>query len=254
MHRLDARSKIFLLLAYSVGLLMCTDMGGLTLFAIILLVVLMVSKLPVSRVLLVGVPIYVIVFVAFFGNALAFGESVYGAVGIFPLVGNLYLSFDGCLRGAFSALRILLLFWAGIIFCFSTTSEEISQATASLLHPLKHIHIPVDDVAMVASLAVRFIPLLTLEFAQIKDAAWSRGRAFDEGPLFSRVRSYAFLFVPVMVALFQRAETLSCAMESRLYGLSSCPRTNLFARHMNGRALAISLIGCIVFLCIGCIF
>lgn len=248
MHRLDARSKTILLLVYSIGLFFCDEWLGLALYLIGLIIVLLLSRLPASRVFLVSVPVYVIVAIALLGNAFVFVAS--GDPGIEAgqvLWGGLCFSLPGFLRGAFYGLRILLLVWASLVFCFTTTQEEMAASIAWFLEPLARLRVPVDDIAMIASIALRFIPLTAAEFFQIRDAQWARGRSFDEGGPIVRIKAYGGIFVPLFVGLFRRADILSRAMDCRLYGLPGQRRTALYHARMSTSSVGATVVGSAAF-------
>ena len=148
---------------------------------------------------------------------------------------------DGNLVGVFFGVRILLLVWMSFIVCFSTTIEELNVAISSLLRPLRPLRLPVDDIAMTFSIAIRFLPQTALEFASIRDAQWSRGARFDEGGLFSRIGSHVSILLPMVVNLFRRSEMLAYAMDSRCYGMPGVERSALMRPRL-GLADAIGVI------------
>ncbi len=127
-HRLDARVKIGLLLAYSVGLLLVRTWAGLGLMATLFAVALAVSRLPLRRVFGMGLALYVLV-----GSVVAL-NGLRGP--------------EGWAVGCFTGTRMLLLLWMSYILCLSSTSTQLNDALASLLGPLRRLGVPVDDVAL----------------------------------------------------------------------------------------------------------
>lgn len=253
MHRLDARSKIILLLIYSIALFFCDRWIGMFLYLGVFILALALSKLPVRKILFLSIPIYVIVAIAVMGNGFVFvgeGSDVVSGEGLHQLIGGLWFSEVGFLRGIFYGIRILLLVWMSLIFCFSTTQEAITGALSWFLIPLSKIKVPTDDIAMIASIALRFIPLTAAEFFQIRDAQWARGRVFDEGSLIARIGTYGSLFVPLFVNLFRRADILSRAMDSRLYGMPGHPRTLLIDGSMGIASACVLCLGSAAFISI----
>ncbi len=97
--------------------------------------------------------------------------------------------------------------------------------------PLRAIKVPVDDIAMVFSIALRFIPLIIAEYEQVKDAQWSRGASFDEGGLMKRLRAHVAILMPLVVGLFRRADRLAMAMEARCYGMEKSERGCYDGKH-----------------------
>lgn len=212
-HRYDARSKLFLLLVYSVCLFFVDTWVGMAGAAALLFAVLAASQLPIGRVLGIAVPVYVLAAFTVAANALTYVN------------GGFSFTEAGLVRGCFFAARILLLVWASLIVCFSTTSTQLSDALIWALQPLRRLHVPVDDIAMVFSIALRFIPVTAEEYLRIRDAQWSRCAPLDEGPLIARVRAQSAILVPLLVGLFRRADVLAQAMDARCYGMPGVVRT-----------------------------
>ncbi|MCI9130092.1 MAG: energy-coupling factor transporter transmembrane protein EcfT [Eggerthellaceae bacterium] len=206
MHRADARAKLFLLLAYSVGIFFVSSWWGMAVATAMLLAAFAASKLPVKAVFASVVPVYILAGITVLFNA--FGSQA-----------GFAFTLDGLERGCFFGLRICLLVWASLIVCYSTTSTQLVDAFVWFMKPLRALHVPVDDIAMVLSIALRFIPLIVAEFQQVKDAQWSRGAAFDEGGLIARIKAHMAILMPLIVGLFRRAERLAEAMDARCYGM-----------------------------------
>lgn len=206
-RRLDPRVKIAVLAVYSCTLFLVDSWWGMGLMALLFLVALGCSRVPVSRVFGCGAVIYVLAAFTVLFNAVAFGAE------------GLIISGAGFLVGCFYAARILLLFWMSLLLCFTSAPTSLTDGFAKLLAPLRAIRVPVDDVALVLSLALRFIPLTSAEYAQVKRAQWARCAHFDEGILWQRLRAEGSVFVPLFVGLFRRADNLSLAMDARCYGI-----------------------------------
>ncbi len=231
-HRLDARVKIGLLLAYSVGLLLVRTWAGLGLMATLFAVALAVSRLPLRRVFGMGLALYVLV-----GSVVAL-NGLRGP--------------EGWAVGCFTGARMLLLLWMSYILCLSSTSTQLNDALASLLGPLRRLGVPVDDVALALSLALRFIPEVSRAFAEVAGVQRSRGAHLDEGGAIVRARAWAAVFAPVMTALFHRATDLGVALEARCYGLGEAQgrpveapgRTRLDPPRMTARDGAVLAVGC----------
>lgn len=200
-HRLDARVKIGLLFAYSVALLLVRSWAGLGLMATLFVVALAASRLPLRRVFGMGMALYVLV-----GSVVLF-NGLRGPEGWAT----------GCLTGA----RMLLLLWMSYILCLSSTATQLNDGLASLLGPLRRLRVPVDDVALALSLALRFIPEVSRAFERVAAAQRSRGAHLDDGGPFVRARAWAAVFAPVMASLFRSADGLGCALEARCYGLGA---------------------------------
>lgn len=207
-HALDARVKVALLPVYSIALFFVDTWWGMALFACALAVALAAARLPAGMLCALAAPVgFLGVFTVVYQAATA--ESV--AVG---------LSF-----GLLVAARMLLLTVSSLVVCLTTTSTELTEAFARLLAPLAALRVPVDDIALTLSLAVRFIPLTAEEFARVHDAQFSRGAPFAAGGAPARLRAWGTVFVPLFVGLFRRADALATSMDARCYG--AAPRTSL---------------------------
>ena len=211
MHRADARAKVVVLVLFSVGLFFIPPGWGLLAAACLVAAVFAASRLPARAVFLTPAPVSTICVLTLFCKSLAFAD------------GAMRLSIEGFLEGGFLSLRICLLVWAGLILCYSTTSTQLVRAFLWYMEPLRRFHIPVNDIAMVLSIALRFIPLIAYEYDQIRQAQWSRGAAFDRGGLYQRLRAHARVLLPLIVGLFRRADRLASAMDVRCYGMEKPP-------------------------------
>ncbi len=218
-HRLDARAKVVLLLVYSIGIFFVGSWWGMFVTAALVLASFAASRLPARAVFLAVVPVYILAAVTIAFNAFA------------PVEGGIAFSVEGLVRGCFFAVRICLLVWASLIVCYSTTSTQLVDAFIWFMGPLRAIKVPVDDIAMVFSIALRFIPLIIAEYEQVKDAQWSRGASFDEGGLMKRLRAHVAILMPLVVGLFRRADRLAMAMEARCYGMEKSERGCYDGKH-----------------------
>ena len=153
-------------------------------------------------------PAYVLVAVTVAFNAFSYGPDA-----------GMAFSAAGLSRGCLIGVRICLLVWASLIVCYATTSTQLVAAFLWFLRPLRAVRVPVDDVAMTLSIALRFIPLIAVEYDQIRDAQWARGAAFDEGGPVRRIRAHVAILLPLIVGLFRRADRLAEAMDARCHGL-----------------------------------
>lgn len=152
------------------------------------------------------------------------------------------------MRGLFYGARILLILWASLIVVLTTTSNALVDALVSFLRPLRRVRVPVDDLAMIISIALRFIPLTAEEFMKVKAAQVSRGGNFDTGSLWKRISAWFSVLIPLVAGLFHRADILAQAMDSRCYGAHE--RTSLLSRQVLVHHGIIALLG--IGLCIAC--
>lgn len=265
-HACDARVKIMLLAAYSITLFFVKTWTGLALCALVFAVLLAVSHIPVRRLLMMVVPVYVLAAFTIVFNGFAFDVTSVAAGGGFgglgdvssgvfagmqpvALMGSFGFVPEGFARGCFFAVRIVLLVLASLLVSFTTTSTELTDAFNDFLRPLRRFHVPVDDIAMVFSLALRFIPVTAEEFGRVHDAQWARGAAFGEGNLWQRLRAWTTVLIPLFVGLFRRADSLAVAMDARCYGAPDIVRTSLAKRGFSAVAFAVLAVG--LAMCVG---
>lgn len=229
-HVFDVRSLVVLLAAYSIGIFFVDTWAGMAAYAAIFFACLAISKVSMSKTFKAAIPVYVIVLLTVIFN-------------MFPYVdGSVQFDYSGLFRGLFFASRILLLVWMSLIFCLSITQTELVSALISLLKPLGHLHIPIEDFAMIASIVLRFIPFTIEEFFMIRDVQWARGAHFDEGSFVSRLKSYFAIFIPMFISMFRRADTLAVAMDARVYG-NGCTQTQLRIRKVTFSSIIAVIVG-----------
>ena len=269
-HSCDARVKIVLLIAYSITLFLISSWWALGVCAAAFVALLGVSRIGPGRIFALSAPLLVIaglaiVFNAFSFDAQAASQAAVGGMGavsagVFegapPLIlaGAFGFVPAGFVRGCFYALRIVLLVVASLLVSFTTTSTQLTEAFASYLRPLRRLRVPVDDVASVLSIALRFIPLVAEEIGRIHDAQWSRGAKFGEGGIASRLRAWSTVLVPLFVGMFRRADDLAVAMDARCYGMPGVPRTSLARKPLavcDVAKLLVGLVGCVALAVMG---
>ncbi|MEF9926125.1 MAG: energy-coupling factor transporter transmembrane component T [Raoultibacter sp.] len=260
-HACDARVKLAVLLAYSVTLFFVHTWTGILVCAALFALTVLVARLPLARLLKLLIPVYFIlaftlIFNSFALDAASLGHSYgLGVVsagfleGAQPLTlfGTFCFVPAGFARGCFYSLRIVLLVLASLVVTYTTTSNALIDALQSFLRPLRALHVPADDIATMFSIALRFIPVTAEEFSRVHAAQWARGSSFDEGSLWSRLRAWQTVLIPLFVGLFRRADTLAIAMESRCYG-AEATRTQLHPCAFTPRSAAV--LACGVAVCV----
>lgn len=238
-HHADARVKFTLLLAFSIAVFFIETWAGLGIMALAVAAAIAVSGLPWGRMAALSLPLLFILFIIWVCNAFALdvttiqnasglaGVSAGFATGWQPvaLAGTFGFVPEGCMCGLFYAVRILLILFASFVVTFTTTAEALTAGFASMLAPLRTVRVPVDDIALMLSLALRFIPLTAEELDRIQKAQLARAADFNGGGAWRRILSWQTVFVPLVVALFRRANNLGEAMDARCYGANK--RTNL---------------------------
>lgn len=231
-HACDARVKILLLLAYTIAIFFADTLVGVSLFAVYVVVTAGVGGIPVRRLTVLLIPVAFLSLFAVFFNAI-----------------NADVASEGLLIGVISAVRMMSLAVASFVVCFTTTSTDLVQAFSWLLVPLTCVGVPVGDIALVLSLALRFIPMVFEELARIRDAQASRGAHLSSGPVVGRMRAWGAVFVPLFVGLFRRADRIAIAMDSRCYCAagSTVKRTSLSACAFSALSFAQLSAGIVLF-------
>ena len=210
---IDARIAIVLVFVYSVALFLADSWMALGLFAVGLFAVLVAARVSFVKVMR----------------------------GMVPL---LYIP-QGIIEGSFYAFRIFLLAVATLSVAFSYDDTRLVRAFTFFLSPFRKACVPVDDIATMFSIALRFIPVSMDEFQRVSSAQRARGANLDEGDVIERVKNWGSVLVPMLVGLFRRAGVLAQAMEARCYGGCS-RRTSLHGDEKLGApAVASMLLLCV---------
>ncbi len=211
LHRMDPRVKLTGTIAYIAALFLAGNVLGYLLATIFLIVVIALSKVPV-RFMLKGMRsiAFLITLTVVFNLFMTPGEELIA-------VWKLHITREGLILAVSMAVRLTYLIIGSNIMTLTTTPNALTDGMESLLGPLKVLHAPVHEVAMMMSIALRFIPILMEETDKIMKAQMARGASFDEGGLIMRAKSMVPLLVPLFVSAFRRAGDLALAMEARGY-------------------------------------
>ena len=166
--------------------------------------------------------------------------------------GIIKLTVNGINRAVFVTIRIVCLILASSCLTFTTSPTELTDAIERLMKPLNKIHFPVHEIAMMMSLALRFVPTLLEETDKIMSAQKARGADMDSGNIIKRVKALMPVLIPLFVSAFRRAYEIATAMECRCYRGGS-GRTKMKSIHMSKRDafsfIALAAIICGVILC-----
>ena len=216
-HRMDARVKLLLTLLYVGGIFFIKSYFGFILTAVLLILIILVARLPMMSVLksIRGV-LLVLVFTALI-NLFLGGENGSEILWQWKFLTITETSVHTTIK---LVLRLILLISGATLLSLTTTPVELADGVESLLTPLKIIRVPVRDIAMIMSIALRFIPTLFEETNKIVSAQKSRGAAFDTGGPFARIKALLPVLIPLFVNSFRRADELAFAMDSRCYNAS----------------------------------
>lgn len=241
LHRLDARVKLACLLAATVALFAAHGTLALAAMAVAVLAAARLGGLS-ARELAQGLrPTAVILAFSLLANAF-----VADGTASLTLVGPLGISYPGLARGALAVGRIAVLVFAALVLSATTSSTAVADALTSLMAPLGRLGVPVGDIAMTVSIALRFIPLTAEELARIRDAQRARGVDFAQGSVPARVRRWLSVLAPLVVALFRRADDLAQAMAERCYRGRGRTRLTRPMRPSDLLVLVVVAIGCLV--------
>lgn len=210
-HRLDPRMKIIGTVVYMISLFCFRSFLGYLVAVGFFCVVLKLSKVPFRFVVKGLKPVlFLLIFTAALNLLWTPGHILWKWK-------FFYISREGIYKSIFMALRLILLIIGSSLLTLTTTPNQLTDAIESLLAPLKKLHAPVHEVAMMMSIALRFIPILLEETDKIMKAQMSRGADFESGNLFGRLRNMIPLLVPLFVSASRRASELASAMDARCY-------------------------------------
>ena len=211
-HRLDARVKMLITLLFVIAIFFIKSYFGFMLTAVILIGIVLLAKLPMMSVLksVKGV-MFIILFTAILNLFLIKKGEVLWSWKIFTITK------DGVHTTIKMVLRLVLLISGASLLSLTTTPVALADGVESLISPLKLIKVPVRDIAMIMSIALRFIPTLFEETNKIISAQKARGASFDTGGLFARAKAMLPVLIPLFVNSFRRADELAFAMDARCY-------------------------------------
>jgi energy-coupling factor transport system permease protein len=249
-HTLDARMKLLLVTTYVAALFLVGGWVGLLACALLLIAGYRVAHIPLRLAARGLKPIIVILAFTLLANSLSFSlDPASTSPQAIALIGSFGIKPLGALRGLYFALRIVLLVSVTSLLTFSTSIVALSDALTQLMRPLAVLHVPTEDIAMMFTIALRFIPLTAEEAEKIMVAQSARGAVFDKGGPIKRARAWVPVLVPLFVGLFRRADALACAMETRCYRGKG--RTHLRVSTLSGAHLAVGLLGAAALLALG---
>ena len=212
LHRLDPRVKLVSTLLYLVSLFLFKSIPGYIVATLFLAVVIRLSKVPFSYIVKGLKPVIMLLMITVIFNLFLTrdGEVLFHAW-IFTIT-------EGGLQTAvYMAVRLIYLIIGSSLMTFTTTPNELTDGIEKLLHPLNKIHVPVHEVSMMMSIALRFIPILLEETDKIMKAQIARGADLENGNIIQRAKNMIPILVPLFVSAFRRANDLAMAMEARCY-------------------------------------
>lgn len=212
----DARVKVTLLLVATAALFAARAPWTLAMWAMLCLLVLRASGIGGKAVAHALKPVALLFAFIVCANLVSCDGSADVAI-----AGSVGISTVGAARAATAVSRIIMLVCLALSVATSTTPTKLAHACTSLMRPLGHIGVPIEDVGLVLSMALRFIPVVSEEAGRIRLAQRARGVNFDEGSVLRRVRAWAAVLTPLVVGLFRRADRVAESMDARCYGQRS---------------------------------
>ena len=209
-HKLDPRTKLVGTIAFIVSVFLFHTFLGYAVAGVFLAGMILMSKVPVKFIFKGLKTIFMLLLITiFFNMILTPGEVVWK--------GFLKVTKEGLVLAGTMAIRLVFLVIGSSIMTLTTTPNQLTDGLERLLRPLNKIHVPVHDIAMMMSIALRFIPILLEETDKIMKAQIARGADFENGNLIQKAKNMVPLLVPLFISAFRRANDLAMAMEARCY-------------------------------------
>lgn len=211
-HRLDPRTKIILMIIYIVIIFVVKNLWLFLLPAAFLILLILLAKVPLSYLKSAVKPMrFLLIFMFIINLLFTQGETTLVHFWI------IRITKEGLLQAVYITLRLLLLVAGTSMLTLTTSPIALTDGLEKLLQPLRVFHFPAHELAMMMTIALRFIPTLIEETDRIQKAQMARGADFESGNLIKRAKSMIPILVPLFVSAFRRADELAMAMESRCY-------------------------------------
>ena len=211
LHRLDARVKLVLLLLMLIEVFVFTSGPAYAFITVVTGLLIFLSGVPVRLVLRSLKPLWWIVIFTFVIHLFSHPGQELARVWHFAITQ------EGVVQGTLISLRLLLLILLSTLLTFTTSPLQLTDALESLLSPGKRVGLPAHELAMMMTIALRFIPTLISETDKIMKAQQSRGADFTTGNILKRLKNMVPILVPLFLSAFRRADELALAMEARCY-------------------------------------
>ncbi|MBQ6621823.1 MAG: energy-coupling factor transporter transmembrane protein EcfT [Mogibacterium sp.] len=210
-HRMDARTKIIATILFIVELFIVNQFAGFAIAIAALAAVIAISKVPVRFIFRGLKAVFIIILFTFFINIFMIDGTVLWQWKF------LKITEEGLYRAFFMALRLILLIIGSSMMTLTTKPIELTDGLEKLLKPLRIIGVPSHEIALMMTIALRFIPTLLEETDKIMKAQQARGADFESGSLLQRAKNLIPILIPLFVSSFRIAQDLALAMEARCY-------------------------------------
>lgn len=235
LHNLDPRVKIFATLVYVISIFTFHHFAGFVVAGLFFFAMVWLSKVPMKFLVRGLKPI--VMLLVFTGILHLFFTS--GDVVV--QMGVLHITKQGIYKCVFVTLRLLLMMLGASLLTLTTTPNRLTDGLEKILRPLNRLHVPVHELAMMMSIALRFIPILVEELDKIMKAQLARGADFEEGNIIKRLKNMMPILVPLFASAMRRANELAYAMDARCYH-GGQGRTKMFPLHYESKDITAYLI------------
>lgn len=221
-HNLDARTKLFATFTYIIMLFLCNNIFMYGVAAIVLAIVISISRVPFSYMVRgLKAIMFLLLIMAFFNVFFTNGKVLFQ-------IGFIKITYQGIIKAFYMSIRFILLILGSSMLTLTTTPNNLTDALERSLGFLRAIKVPVHEIAMMMSIALRFIPILMEETDKIIKAQTARGADFETGGLIRRAKAMIPILIPLFISAFRRANDLATAMDARCYHGGS-GRTKMFS-------------------------
>lgn len=210
-HKLDPRTKLFATLLFIISVFSFDGIVGFIVMTAFLFGVIALSKVPLSFMLRGLKAIMILLVIAgLFNLFLTPGQVLWS-------IWKIHITREGLRNAVLMTIRMVYLIMGSSVMTLTTTPNQLTDGLEKALKPLQKINVPVHEIAMMMSIALRFIPILIEETDKIMKAQMARGADFETGGLVKKAKNMVPLLVPLFVSAFRRANDLALAMEARCY-------------------------------------
>ena len=210
-HKLDPRTKLFATLLFIISVFSFDGIVGFIVMTAFLFGVIALSKVPLSFMLRgLKAIIILLVIAGLFNLFLTPGQVLWS-------IWKIHITREGLRNAVLMTIRMVYLIMGSSVMTLTTTPNQLTDGLEKALKPLQKINVPVHEIAMMMSIALRFIPILIEETDKIMKAQMARGADFETGGLVKKAKNMVPLLVPLFVSAFRRANDLALAMEARCY-------------------------------------
>lgn len=245
LHRSDPRSKLLFIILFATFVFLANNAISYAILVGFTLLTAVLSRLSLSYILKSLKPVWIlIVFTVILHIFITKGGAVYYQLGWFTIEEN------GVRQAIFISLRLSLLVLMSSLLTLTTSPIDLTEGLERLLGPFGRVGVPVHDIALMMSIALRFIPTLMEETDKIIKAQTARGANFTSGSLVRRAKSLIPIAIPLFISAFRRAEELALAMEARGYR-GGVGRTRLNKLSFSWRDASVAIVGVVLALVIG---